>query len=155
MRWSLHHPEQTAACSASTLWWSLGKTPKQFCIMWSPLCLESTRTVGAILSPYCSTLSRVSGICCGVTKTILNLARSLLFYYTKLPWYSHSLQGSPRHPSAVVLSPSLSSIVETPRTWTTVDIRLSTWRHVPSHAPACAIPRLARVLPDTFRSYVT
>ena len=54
-----------------------------------------------------------------------------------------------------VHSPSRSSVVETPRTWTTVDVRLSMWRHVPSHASAHAIPRLARVLRDTFRSYVT
>ncbi len=32
---------------------------------------------------------------------------------------------------------------------------LGTWRHVDSHASARAIPRLTRVLRDTFRSYET
>ncbi len=102
-------------------------------------------------------LSRVTEICCGITKTILYLARSLLFYYTKLPLVQPQPTGlswAAQRRRLHVHSPSRSSVVETPRTWTTVDVRLSTWRHVPSHASARAIPRLARVLPDTFRSYV-
>ncbi len=103
-------------------------------------------------------LSRVTLICFGTTKTILYLARSLLFYYTKLPLVQPQPAGvswAAQRRRLHVHSPSRSSIVETPRTWTTVDVRLSTWRHVSSHAPARAIPRLTRVLSNTFRSYGT
>ncbi len=54
-----------------------------------------------------------------------------------------------------VHSPSRSTVTKTPLIWTTVQVRLSTWRHVPSHASARAIPRLARVLRNTFRNSVT
>ena len=54
-----------------------------------------------------------------------------------------------------IYHPSCSSVVETPRIYTIVHVRLSTWRHVPSHASAHATLRLTRVLSNTFRNSVT